>query len=206
MKPVGLGTRPSASVSIALPPRLTVSSHQPGSTQYSDLRDLDPAVYPYFTIYPKVQTVEIKLTDHGRGSNPYLPPGPNVLETQPWSFGSPSSRPDSPPAQIPSSVLTRETLSPVPRSGMAYPVFNICKMICDTVQDSLLTTTSLDPAIYPFFDVYPTVERYAVSRPSKAVPQTMPSVTPKAITGTKLGYPMMKIRERFPGHAQTPLL
>jgi len=175
----------------------------PGMTECSDRSNLDPAVYPYLVIYPKVQTVEIKCSDHGQGSKPNLPSGPNDLETQPWGIGSPSSRPDSPPVPISSFVLTRETLSPVLRFGMAYPVFNICKMICDTVQDSLLTTMPLDPAVYPFFDVYPTVERYAVSQPPKAVPQTAPSVTSKAITGTKLCYPVMKICKPFPSHMQT---
>lgn len=55
----------------------------------------------------------------------------------------------------------------------------------------------LDPAVYPFFDVYPVVEQYIPTQPSEQVPQVMPLVTPKEHTGTKFGYPVINICKRF---------
>ena len=99
--------------------------------RYSNHHDLDPAVYPYFEIYPKIQTVQsqakFKSTDGARGFKSYIHPDPKeVSKRQPWNFGWPSSRPVSSPVSTSSSAST-STSSPAPKSMMVYPVIKICE-------------------------------------------------------------------------------
>ena len=99
--------------------------------RYSNHHDLDPAVYPYFEIYPKIQTVQsqakFKSTDGAREFKSYIHPDPKeVSKRQPWNFGWPSSRPVSSPVSTSSSAST-STSSPAPKSMMVYPVIKICE-------------------------------------------------------------------------------
>ena len=91
-------------------------------TRCSDHHNLDPAVYPHFEIYPKVQTVQsrAKIKSHLHSDRE------QGFGEQPWGFGWPSFRPASSPVPTSSSV-TSFTLSPVLKSAMAYPVIEICK-------------------------------------------------------------------------------
>jgi hypothetical protein len=176
-------------------------------TRYSDCHTLDPAVYPYFEIYPKIHTfrprMEVKSGDDadGRQFKSHIPSGPNVLEGQPWAFGWPSFRPDFPLAPTPPPIST-STSTLAPKSVMAYPVIKICKFpfVWDSVLEPRLIIMPSDPSVYPFFDVYPPVERYIPARYSQLVPQKMPLVTNKESTGTKLGHPVTKICKRSPSH------
>ena len=131
-KLIGLGTQPLAFVCILLP---MIDSMLPPLhiTRYSDHHNLDPAVYPYFEIYPKIQTAQprilVKSGDHTdvRRVEACTPLGPNVLETQPWTFVWPSFRSDPPLAPTPSSAPSLVS-SLALGSTMAYPVIKICKL------------------------------------------------------------------------------
>ena len=101
-------------------------------TRCSNYHDLDPAVYPHFEIYPKIQTVqsqvEVKSGNGGWGFKPYIHPGPKeVSKIQPWSFGWPSFRPVSTPTSTSPSVSTSISSPPL-KSVMAYPVIKICEL------------------------------------------------------------------------------
>ena len=92
--------------------------------------NLDPAVYPYIEIYPQIQTVQSRAGvmpgDDGREFKSYLPSGPKVLETQPWAFGWPSYRPDSPLTSTPPFVPDSTPILSQ-NSVMAYLVIEICE-------------------------------------------------------------------------------
>ena len=62
---------------------------------------------------------------------------------------------------------------------------------------SFLTAMPVDPAVYPFFDLYPAVEQYTPVQPSKSVSQQNSSVVSKKSLGMKLGYPVIKICKSF---------
>jgi len=102
---------------------------------------VDPAVYPYFGIYPAV--------------NARVPPQPPREEQ--WS--------------VPPSASTSEVMSRAPilvKFGTAYPRLDICKSISPVLpfrlielkltlrlRDSSAPCYGLDPAAYPNFDIYP---------------------------------------------------
>lgn len=168
-------------------------------TRRSDHYNSDPAVYPYFEIYPKVQTARSRATiqpgNDGRGAESYIHSGSKtILEVQPWSFGWPLFRPTSSPSTTSSSVSTFIS-SPVSKPVIAYPVMNICKSPAtrDAASGSFVDFMLVDPAVYPFFDVYPTVERHTPVQPSEPVPQQKSSAVSKGPVRMKLGYPVMQI-------------
>ena len=61
---------------------------------------------------------------------------------------------------------------------------------------------SVDPAVYPFFDLYPAVEWYTPVQPSESVPQPKSPVVPKKSTRMKPSYLVVKICKSFFGHLQ----
>ena len=133
-----------------------------------------------------------------------MPFGPNALETQPWVFGWPSFRSNLPLASTPCSVLDPVS-SLTPKPVPAYPLIKICEfpLILDIVWESQLIMTPLDPSVYPFFDLYPTVEQYISVRPPKPVPRGMPLTTPNECTRAKFSCSAKKICKRFPSHLRT---
>jgi len=92
--------------------------------------NLDPAVYPYFEIYPKIQTAQsrARIKSYIRSV-----PGRD-LGGQPWGFGWPSFRTASPPTSTSTSVISF-TSSPALKSVMVYPVIEICEFF--TTWDSV---------------------------------------------------------------------
>ena len=108
---------------------------------------VDPAVYPYFDIYPAV---------NGRG-----PPQPPREERR----------------SVASSKSTSGVMSLAPilvKFGTAYPRLNICKSISPLLpfrlielkltphlRDSSALCYGLDPAAYPNFDIYPSINEVA---------------------------------------------
>jgi hypothetical protein len=121
----------------------------------------DPAVYPYFEIYPKVQTVQsqvkIKSDDGGWEVKSYMRSGPEeVSERQPWAFGWPWFGPVSPPSSTLSSVST-STSSPAPKSAVSYPAINICEFFVawDTVLNLLANPDAGRSCGLPFLQLVP---------------------------------------------------
>lgn len=117
----------------------------------SDYHNSDPAVYPYFEIYPKIQSqVKVKSDNGGRESKSIHPGPKEVPKIQPWSFGWPSFRPVSPPALTSPSALTFISSPPL-KSVMAYPAIKICESICDFgYHAKLLNCNARRPCSLPF--------------------------------------------------------
>ena len=111
---------------------------------------VDPAVYPYFDIYPTV---------NGRWS-----PQPSREEQQ----------------SVASSTSTSGVMNLAPilgKFGTAYPRLNICKFISPVLpfrlielkltldlRDASIPCYGLDPAVYPNFDIYPNISGFVEKR------------------------------------------
>jgi len=98
----------------------------------SNQHNSDPAVYPHFEIYPRVQTVQpqakVKSGGGGQESKSHIRSGlKKVLKSKPWGFGWPFSRLVSPLTTTSSSAST-STSPPAPESVIAYPVIRICEL------------------------------------------------------------------------------
>lgn len=109
------------------------SHHRLSIIRCSNYYNLDPAIYPHFEIYPKIQTVRSWMEAEsgndadGQMSNLNIPFGSNIMETRPWIFVWPSFQPDSPLVSTPSPIST--SIPPlVQKSVMAYPAINICEL------------------------------------------------------------------------------
>ena len=178
------------------------SRHFPYMTRCPNHHNLDPAVYPRFEIYPKIQTVQsqkVKSGGGGQSFKSYIHSGPKgAPEGQSWGFVWPWFQPVHSPTSASSSTPTF-TLPPVPKSVMTYPVIKICELSIpwDTVSNLFADHDAIDPAAYPFFDVYPAVERYIPAETSKPVPKPKSLVVSGGPVGMKLDYPVMRICKCF---------
>lgn len=130
-------------------------------TRCSNYHHSDPAVYPHFEVYPKIQTVqsqaEAKSVDGGWGFKPHIHSDPKeVSKIQPWSFGWPSFRPVFPPTSTSPSVSTYISSPPL-KSAMAYPVIEICEfsMTLDTVSNFLANCDTCRPCGLSFLRPVP---------------------------------------------------
>ena len=84
----------------------------------SDGKSIDPAVYPYFDIYPVASTIKDLRHIPGTSSKP------------------------------------AKSTMPTQSSSLQYPYFDICKI--HQISETLSLNYFLkDPAVYPFFDIYP---------------------------------------------------
>jgi len=121
-------------------------------TRRSNYHNPDPAVYPYFEIYLKIQSqVGVKSDCGGRGFGPK-----EVPKIQPWSFGWPSFRPVPPPTSASPSVPTFISSPPL-KSMIAYPVIKICELsvTLDTVSNLLTNCNSRRPCGLSFLRPVP---------------------------------------------------
>lgn len=134
---------------------------------------------------------------------PYLVPNGEVMgprELAPWNYVWPYLTQIN---SLSGPLESQETFIAVER--VAYPVFKICRWL-PTLSYSLVAHDSnlcVDPAVYPHFDIYPSVQGDRTDRSyvSSTVPEPTPSLLVlnkgSSLKADRIGYPALKICTYF---------